>query len=136
MQGYKFVLMNQHGSSNFLTFNWIWGLLIQSPDETDFRLDSMSVKFHFSQFCHGALFVRLVACSAERVECLGPSIPIFLIYLIPRRKKRKISDKQSLHAIIWATSFLIFLWLKNEELLNVSYTLWPIEFSLMFELDI
>ena len=45
MQGYKFVLMNQHGSSNFLTFNWIWGLLIQSSDETDFRLDSMSYGF-------------------------------------------------------------------------------------------
>ena len=29
-------------SSNFLTFNWIWGLLIQSSNQTDFRLDIMS----------------------------------------------------------------------------------------------
>ena len=45
MQGYKFVLMNQRGSSNFLTFNWIRGLLFQSSDQTDFRLDSMSYGF-------------------------------------------------------------------------------------------
>ena len=45
MQGYKFVLMNQDGSSNFPTFNWIWGLLIHSSDQTDFRLDSMSYGF-------------------------------------------------------------------------------------------
>ena len=37
--------MNHHGSSNFLTFNWIWGLLIHSSDQTDFRLDSMSYGF-------------------------------------------------------------------------------------------
>ena len=29
-------------SSSFLTFNWIWGLLIQSSNQTDFRLDIMS----------------------------------------------------------------------------------------------
>ena len=55
----------------------------------DFLFCTLSVKFHFSQFCHGAFFVRLVACSTERVECFGPTIPLFLIYLIPRRRKKK-----------------------------------------------
>jgi len=50
---------------------------------------TLSVKFHFSQFCHGALFVGLLACGAERAECLGPTIPLFLIYLIPKRKNEK-----------------------------------------------
>ena len=45
MQGYKFVLMNQHGSSNFLISNWRWGLLIHSSDQTDFRHDTMRYGF-------------------------------------------------------------------------------------------
>ena len=31
--------------SNLLISNWIWGLLIHSTDQTNFRLDSMSYEF-------------------------------------------------------------------------------------------
>ena len=74
----------------------------------------LSVKFHFSQFCHWALFVRLLACGAERVECLGPTIPLCLIYLIPKRKRKK--NWQAIAACNNSSGWRTKKWM------NISYT--------------
>ena len=46
--------------SNFLTTNWIWNLLIQSSDQTNFRLDSMSYEFLTSVIKLGLITLCLV----------------------------------------------------------------------------